>query len=659
MITDIFATSRAVFAFCLFQCIVLLYYKHFLVSAMMFILICFLFAWNMINHSSKKAEVINYIENLSFYIDSAKRETLVKFPLPLLLADSNGVILWHNEAFNDVVVNFSSEMSPSISTILPEVNLDDVLNCETHIKYHLKIDTRYYDVFAYRGPVDEGISSQCAVFYFIDKTSEHVISKKYDDSKTVICILIIDNFEEVMVGMNDSAQTTIRNKIIQKITEWTQDIGAIHIKYEKDRYYILFPKKSLDYQISQKFDVLDQFRSIDEGNKIHVTISMGIGLQDDILESYKDAKVAVDMALGRGGDQVVIKNKDKFQFFGGFSQEVEKRTKVRSRVVAHVLKELIKQKKIVLIMGHRYSDADVIGSSVALWKVISSHQNVECYVVMNKDECVGKPILELFSNREFYDKTFITAEEALTYSSSDALLIIVDTHVNSYVESLKLLKKIEQKVIIDHHRKTTDAIENAVLMYHEPYASSTSEMIVEIIQYMEDRTSLTSLEAQALYAGILIDTKNFNFKTGVRTFEAASFLKRIGVDSLKVKKLLQTDYALVMKKSELIRNAEIFEGRFAISKTEFECDSPTTLASQTSDDLLNVKDVLASFTLCKQESVIYISARSMGDVNVQVILENLGGGGHITMAGAQLKDVSLDEAVVKLKESIMSVVSST
>lgn len=657
VVSDIFKVSRVVFLFSLSQSIVLLYYGHFYIFSLMVFLTLCLYSWNILTIKKKRKRLVRYIENLSFYADSVKGESLADFPVPTLLVDSNGIALWSNKAFRETT-DFAQTGEVSVANMFPEIKLDDVISNGLTRKYFLKTDSKCYDVFVQRAPGCENIPDSGAVICLIDRTSEYALSKKYDDEKTVVCILIIDNFEEVMLNVSDSVQTVIHNAIVQKITGWAESIGALHIKYEKDRYYILFTKQSLDVQIAEKFDILSELRSINEGNKIHVTISMGIGLHDDILESYRDAKAAVDMALGRGGDQVVIKNKDKFRFFGGISQEVEKRTKVRSRVVAHVIKELVRNKRVVLIMGHRYSDADVIGSAVALWKVISSRQTAECYIVINEEESVGKPILGLFSNNELYDRTFISEEEALEFSSDETLLIVVDTHVNSYIESPKLLGKIEQKVVIDHHRKTADAIENAVLMYHEPYASSTSEMVVEIIQYMEDKTSLTSLEAQALYAGILIDTKNFNFKTGVRTFESASFLKRIGVDSLRVKKILQTDYDMVMKKAELIQNAEIFRESFAIAKTEFSCENPTTLVSQTSDDLLNVKDVLASFTLCAMDGVIYISARSLGDVNVQVILERLGGGGHITMAGAQLEGISLDDAVENLKDSIVSSIGS-
>lgn len=657
IISDIFSVSRVIFLLSVFQCIVLLYYGHIYIFCLMTFLILCLFSWNLVNTKKKRNLLVDYIENLSFYADSVKRESLADFPIPVLLVDSEGISLWSNRAFREIS-DFSQSGRASVSDMFPEIKLDDVLSSGLNRKYFLKTDSKCYDVFVQRVPGSESIPDSGAVICLVDRTSEHLLSLKYEGSKTVVCILIIDNFEEVMLNVSDSVQTVIKNAIVQRISNWAESIGALSIKYEKDRYYVIFPKKSLETQVAKKFDILGEFRSINEGNKIHVTVSMGIGLHDDILESYREAKAAVDMALGRGGDQVVIKNKDKFQFFGGISQEIEKRTKVRSRVVAHVIKELIINKRVVLIMGHRFSDADVIGSAVALWKVIHSLQSAECYVVINKEECVGKPILELFSNNEFYERTFISAEEAMEFSSDETLLIVVDTHVNSYIESPSLLRKIEQKVVIDHHRKTADAIENAVLMYHEPYASSTSEMVVEIVQYMEDKTSLTPLEAQALYAGILIDTKNFSFKTGVRTFESASFLKRIGVDSLKVKKILQTDYDTVMKKAELIRSAEIFRGSFAIAKTEFDCENPTTLASQTSDDLLNVKDVTAAFTLCGKNGVIYISARSMGDVNVQVILEKLGGGGHITMAGAQLEGVGLDDADAKLKESILSAIGS-
>ena len=471
------------------------------------------------------------------------------------------------------------------------------------------------------------------------------------------CIVIIDNYDEVLKETPDSNHGALLGEIEQKINAWIGIGNGIVRKYEKDKFVVFFSNKDFEKIIENKFVVLDEVRAIDFENKIPATLSIGVGKEGtDVAENDQFARLAIDMALGRGGDQVVIRDASNFNFFGAKTREVEKLTKVKARVVSHALRELINQSGKVIIMGHTNSDMDSIGASIGLFRAIKS-RGKDAYIVTNTAKSNAKPLVDEFSVIPEYEDAFISAEQALNLFTMDTLVIVVDVHRPSMVECPELLKHAKEVVLIDHHRKSEDFIENAVLVYHEPYASSTSEMITEMFQYIQDGQRLTRQEAEALYAGIFVDTKGFTFKAGVRTFEAASYLRRMGVDPVNVRRLFKSDIKNCIAKAEIIKSAVLYRDNIAFSYLYDECPNMSVTVAQAADELLDVSGVEASFVLAKVGSRILISGRSLEQINVQVILEKLGGGGHITIAGAQLEDVTIEEADQMLKNAIDEVLN--
>ncbi|MBE7028387.1 MAG: phosphoesterase, partial [Ruminococcaceae bacterium] len=410
--------------------------------------------------------------------------------------------------------------------------------------------------------------------------------------------------------------------------------------------------RKLDDFIKNKFDILTRVRAIQEGNAVPVTISIGIGVNGaNIYENDEFAKNAINMALGRGGDQVVIKDNEHFSYYGGATKEYERSTKVKARVVSVALSGLMDSAENIVVMGHKNSDIDCVGAAFGIYRMARLHNRPINIILETYNQTVSA-MLSRLENVDEYSGVFINNQQALTKVTENTLLIIVDTHKPSLVENQQVLTKTSQIVVIDHHRRAAEFVNNTVLVYHEPYSSSTCEMITEILQYSKDKRELTKLEAECLYAGIILDTKNFTFKTGVRTFEAASFLRKQGVDTVAIKTMFQQDFSSYVKKSAIIKDAEIIKDCIAIG-TYVELDSDiTTLAAQAADDMLNLRGITAAFVLCRSERGTVISGRSLGGINVQVILEKLGGGGHLTIAGAQLENTTLDETLHKLKEAI-------
>jgi len=420
------------------------------------------------------------------------------------------------------------------------------------------------------------------------------------------------------------------------------------IKYEKDKYYITFEYRYLEQFIKTKFDILNKIRSINEGNTIPASISVGIGLNGNSLsENDIFAKNAINMALGRGGDQVVIKDDEQFRFYGSSTKEHEKSTRVKARVVSFALSGLINNADNVIVLTHKNADVDGFGAALGIYRICRMHEKDVNICMETYDRTVSN-MLSRLENSEEYDGLIITASQAASRITANTLIVVVDTHKVSLLESPVLLKPTKQIVIVDHHRRSADFIEHTALVYHEPYASSACEMVTEILQYTSDKMSLTKLEAEALYSGIVVDTKNFTFKTGVRTFEAASFLRRQGVDTVAVKTIFQQDLQSYVKRSEIIKNSVIIRENIAVSIAPKSDESTHIVAAQAADELLNIKGIIASFVIFMSGEDISISGRSLGGINVQLILEKLGGGGHLTIAGAQLSDTTVEEAKEKL-----------
>lgn len=433
----------------------------------------------------------------------------------------------------------------------------------------------------------------------------------------------------------------------EALTSLASEVNGILKKLEKDRYFFYFDNKALEHFIDTKFEFLKTFRDIRIGNKFPLTLSIGIGCDGESM-AQNDAflYVALDMALGRGGDQVVIKDKEKYSFFGGKSKEVEKRTRVKARIVSYALKELIEEAENVIIMGHRNADVDVMGSALGLFRACTA-LGKEVKLLMQSYNQSVKNLIDLLDGE--YDDFIINEAYASEILTKKTLIIVADTHMKSLLEAPQLLERTSRIVVIDHHRRSADFIDNAVLTYHEPYASSASELITEMLQYMDSSIMLKRIEADALYAGIYLDTKNFSFKTGVRTFEAAAYLKKLGIDTVYIKKLFQVDMGTVAKKWRIIENAHFYKNNIVFATCEKSAEDMQTIVAQAADELLNVKGVTCSFVICQLGADVTISARSFGEINVQVILEKLSGGGHMTMAGAYIKNSSASDVETQLK----------
>jgi len=456
----------------------------------------------------------------------------------------------------------------------------------------------------------------------------------------------------VVKGVDDNNKPALMAEIDRKINSWANEINGAIRKYDDNKYILFFEEKSLSLLQERRFDILDHIRDINIGNKLPVTLSIGVGKGgDNPAQLIQYAESSKDLALGRGGDQAVLKSGEKLLFYGGKTREVEKKTKVKARVIAHALSDLIDQSSEVIIMGHESPDLDSLGASIGLFRAVRT-RGKNAFIILNKPNIFIQPLLKKMEGMAEYSNIFITNEQALNRVDRGTLLIVVDVHIKNYAEFPDIIDKVEKKVVIDHHRKSVDHIENAVLYYLETYASSTCELVTELIQYMSDRQELRAIEAEALMAGITVDTKNFSFKTGVRTFEAASFLRRCGADTTAVKQLLADEMSTYIARAEVVKNAKIIGGNIAISVCREPGANISLVVPQGADELLNIKGISASFVMAKSGDDVIISARSLGDINVQLILEKLGGGGHLTVAGAQLSNVSLEDAEARVIEAI-------
>ena len=483
--------------------------------------------------------------------------------------------------------------------------------------------------------------------YFIDITKEIDLTNEYNNAKTCVGIVMLDNYEEIIQRIAEESKPQVIAAIEKKLYEWASAAGGLIIKKERDTYVFVIEQKYLEELENNKFTILDEMKEIETDEGMPITLTIAISNEGESnYEKYESALVAIDIALGRGGDQAVIRQEGKYSFFGGKTQEVEKRTKVKARVISHALEELIKKSDNVIVMGHVNGDIDSIGSSLGIYRLAKTFDK-EAYVVNNTYGLSLENFITTLKEQGYGD-VIIDKNGALNLISSNSLLVVVDTHKKSYVEVPELLEKTEKIVVIDHHRKSEDFIENAILTFHEAYASSASELVTEIVEYATQEVTLEQLEAESLYAGIMMDTKNFTFKTGVRTFEAAAYLRKYGIDIIKVKKWFQSDLESYTVIADIVKNAEIINDTIAISEYTEKDKNANLICAKAADELITISDITASFVLGQMGDKICISGRSIGDINVQVILEKMGGGGHITLAGAQLEGLTMEEAKTEL-----------
>lgn len=603
----------------------------------------------------KKKQNINirdYVKKINDQLDIASKDSLVNFPFPMVVTHLDGVISWYNHSFGNIFKEISL-FERNIIDLVDALDWGEILRMKHGISVVAQYNDRFYKVMGnIIKPKPNSDDEYLVLLYWLDQTDLMDLKQRYSDKKTDIGILMIDNYDDVMQSIEDEAKPHLISHIDKAISEWSASIGGILRKLERDRYLLLFEHKSLKDMVNRKFDILDIVRDINEGNKTEATISIGIGTgSNTLIQNDHNARSAIDMALGRGGDQAVIKDEQQFSFYGGKTKEHEKSTRVKARVVAGALKELILGSDEVIIMGHQNPDPDSIGAAIGIARAVKS-KNKPVYIVCGKINDTVQKIINNTKRVQGYDGVFISPEEADEKVYKNSLIIIVDTHKPSLIEVESALNRSSQVVVIDHHRRSTEFIEGCSLVYHEPYASSTCEMVTEILQYFDVKFQLMREEAEALFAGIFMDTKGFTFKTGVRTFDAASYLRKQGVDTVVVKQMFQLDLDYYLIRTNIIKEAEIFYERIAIAICKEPIKDIEVIAAQASDEMLNLSGIESSFVLSVVGDIISINGRSLGKINVQLILEKLGGGGHMTVAGAQLKEVDINKAKEKLLTAI-------
>ena len=572
-------------------------------------------------------------------LGSAGEKELQELTIPVVVTGTKGDIVWHNKAFKQCVSGGHSAIGESILPYIYPRTLIQVMGSESsYVTYGNKEFTVYHSKL-----------ENSSVLYFIDDTYFKTVNRKFREKRAVVSIISFDNRDELIRDASGGDESRIIGDVEFLLRRWTEEeMDGFVKKLSGGRYLLISDEAHIELARERRFRILDEVRKVKGMNNLSATISIGIGREaTSVMESEAWARQALDMALGRGGDQVAIKKGDTYEFFGGLSKGVEKRDKVRTRVIASTLQEQIRTSNRVLIMGHKNSDMDCIGAAVGLFSAITSYSNKPVHIVVDKEKTLALPLIELVEeNVPEHKDMFMGPMEARQYTDEKTLLIVVDTHSYVFVEDSHLLDIAGKIVVIDHHRMMVTHIKNSVIFYHEPYASSASEMVSELIQYME-KSSIKEYAAHALLSGITLDTKNYILKTGVRTFEASAFLRRCGADTVLVKKLFANTPETNREKSDLVGHADIYRG-CAISYTEDPSQNIRVAAAQAADELLSIKGVIASFVLFKIGDDVSISARSFGEMNVQVILEAFGGGGHLTMAGAQLKDTSIETAIKEL-----------
>lgn len=599
--------------------------------------------YSIYNERKRQHDTENYIATLSHRVKRVGEEALLEMPIGIILYNEDYKIEWANPYMNgftedDTLVGKSlNSLVDDFSSMIKE-NKDEMwLKLEG---YHFQITIKKDD----------------RLLYLSDRTAQSEIQTRYNYEKTVIAIIFIDNYEEITQNMDDTLKSQLNSKVTSVLNQWSNDYGIYLKRSSQDRFLGVLTKETLDQLEKAKFDILDEVRELNAEQNIPITLSIGIGLGDSLLPELGEmAQSSLDLALGRGGDQVVIKDDlGKVRFYGGRTNPMEKRTRVRARVISHALKDLVQGSDNVIIMGHKSPDMDSIGAAIGILNIVKAN-NVEGYIVLDPDDVdtgVHRLVEELKEEETIWQH-FIDPEESEALLTSRSLIVVVDTHKPSMVANERLLNKTEYKVVIDHHRRAEEFVDNPTLVYMEPYASSTAELVTELLEYQPHNLKLKMLEATALLAGIIVDTKSFTLRTGSRTFDAASYLRSKGADTVLVQRFMQEDLDIYVKRSKLIERAEKYHGTIAISKGESGEEYGGVLIAQAADTLLTMTSINASFVISeRRDGRIGISARSLGDINVQVIMEKMNGGGHLTNAATQIEDTTIEDAEALLKDII-------
>lgn len=618
------------------------------------IILAYLVFYSFKYSNEKNKDLTKYVEGLGNQFDSITKHAIFNMPFPLVLIDELGTITWYNTAFLEMIFE-EDILNERIYELIPRFSMEDILKRKDNDPINIKYGEEYYKVFPnfVENRKTSTIGGKSIVLYWINDSKFINLDKNYKDEKSIIGLVYVDNYDDIKSSTPDINRPLVLAEIDKRIGSYFNSHNGIVRKYENDKFIIMMEHSALKEIREKKIDLLDEIRELDIGNTIPITLSIGISATgENPLISYDYARAAIDIALGRGGDQAVVNVDGTFDFYGGKSKAMEKRNKVKSRVISYALRQFIDQADTVFVMGHKNPDMDSVGSGIGILRAIKN-RNKKGYLILNGENPSIKNIMDKLreDQPELLDD-IITPIDAAEIITRESLMILVDNHKPSFTEAPELLDLVEKRIVIDHHRRGAEFIKDPVLTYVEPYASSTSELVTEILTYISENINLTKFEAEALMAGITVDTKNFSFQTGVRTFEAAAVLKRAGADSIVVKQLFRDDFSTFINRAEVVTSAKIIYGRIAIGRLEKETDDALLIAAQSANELLNINGVEASFVLTMSNEKIHISGRSLGGISVQLILEKLGGGGHLTSAGTQLHGKTMDEVEKLLIDQI-------
>ena len=618
----------------------------------------------LISNRRSRPLLINELVNFATQYGTVQKQLLNDFEIPYALLDYNSRFLWMNEKFTEITGK-DKNYHKSVTTVFPSLTKDILQKSEAVESINVMLDDRNYRISMKRIYFDSVTKDSAIVaindtdeyltaIYLFDETELNRYIRENEEQKLVAGLIYIDNYEEALDSIEDVKRSLLIALVDRKVNKYFTEIDALVRKIEKDKYFVVFKYKYLEQLSADKFKLIEDVKSIKVGNEMAITLSIGVGAGGvSYTQNYEYARMGIDLALGRGGDQVVVKEGEEVTYYGGKAKQVERNTRVKARVKAHALREIIESREHVVIMGHTISDVDSLGAAIGVYcaaRVLGK----KAQIVLNEVTTSLRPLVECFTEEKGYPADlFIKNEEALLITNKNTLVMVVDTNRPSYTECPELLKRTDTICVFDHHRQNSEVIENPVLSYIEPYASSACEMIAEVLQYFSENIKLEPSEADCIYAGILIDTNNFMTKTGVRTFEAAAYLRRAGAEVTRVRKMLRNDMAAYKARAEAVRHAEVYRGAFAISVCPADnIESPTIVGAQVANELLNIVGIKASFVLTEYQGKIYISSRSIDEINVQLIMERVGGGGHLNVAGAQLTNCTIQEAKRMIQDTI-------
>lgn len=611
-----------------------------------------------------KPVIMNELVSFATQYGQIQKVLLRELELPYAILDDVGKIVWTNEAF-EKIVHKEKGYKKSITSLFPSVTRERLPEDQDMVELDISYEESSYIAKMRRISLEEMLINSDVVegenyagyliaFYLFDETALRIALQEVDDQSLAVGMIYLDNYEEALESVEEVRRSLLVALIDRKVNKYVSALDGICKKIEKDKYMVILRKKATEILRENKFDLLDEVKTVNIGNEMAVTISVGMGLDGlTYAQNYEFARNAIELALGRGGDQAVVKTPGEITYFGGKSQQVEKNTRVKARVKAQALREIITGKEKVLIMGHRLADVDSFGAAVGIYRIATTLER-KAHIVLNDVSTSMRPMVDLFKSHEDYQEDMIIgSQQAIELAGSNTVLVVVDVNKPSITECPELLRLCKSIVVLDHHRQGTEVIENATLSYVEAYASSACEMVSEILQYIGESIKISPEEADCMYSGIMIDTNNFMTKTGVRTFEAAAFLRRNGADVTRVRKLFREDAIEYKTKADAVSQAEIYRNAFAVSTCSSEgIQSPTVVGAQAANELLNIRGVKASFVLTEYQGQIFVSARSIDEINVQVIMEKMGGGGHLSAAGCQLNGVSILEGIGLVKGTL-------